>query len=380
MARAENGLTIFVPFTAPGDRVRARLVDQRRRFARAEMVELLEPGKGRVEPPCSSYGRCGGCAWQHLDYAVQLEAKERMIRDALERIAGRRSEGRILFRASPVEYGYRVRTRMLEGRQGLGYRERASHTLCPVARCPVLVTPLEAEIGRVNAALLETDVGSDRDSTTEWELVADSQGRARSSPLRAEGLTEAATPLEISQFEVMGRALRVSPGSFVQANGAMHEILFRAVLEEAGYGKRGLELHAGVGFFTLGLIDRFQSLDVVETSSSAVADLRFNLAGVRSGNLRIRAASAESIVPAQIEEHPDCVVMDPPRAGLSLSLLEGVASLNPARIVYLSCDPATLARDLARFEDRGYGLRGVQGFDLFPQTPHVEVLATLIRD
>ncbi|MAI25057.1 MAG: hypothetical protein CMN75_03405 [Spirochaeta sp.] len=360
--------------------MRVRVVDQRRRFARAEMIELLEPGASRVEPRCSVYGRCGGCTWQHLDYPVQVAAKEKMIRDALERIAGQKSEGRILFTPSPVEYGYRVRTRMLAGPEGLGYRERASHTLCPVDHCPVLAPGLEAEIARVNKELKETQAGSDTLSSTEWELVADSDGQARSTPLPVMAKADSERSSWVSRFEVRGRSLRVSPGSFVQANGPMHEILFQSVLEEAGEGERALELHAGAGFFTLGLVDRFRYLEVVEASATAVADLRVNLAATPSGNLRVRAAPAESIDSTRIGDFPDCVIMDPPRAGLSLSLLESVAALNPARIVYLSCDPATLARDLARFADRGYGLRRVQGFDLFPQTPHVEVLATLIRD
>ena len=360
--------------------MRARVVDQRRRFARAEVMELLEPGPGRVEPRCSVYGRCGGCTWQHLDYSVQIEAKEKMIRDALERIAGQRWEGRILFRPSPTEYGYRVRTRMLAGPEGLGYRERASHTLCAVDDCPVLSSGLGAEIGRVNAGLQAPDGVSHPGSSSEWELVIDADGRARSTPLPVESPSDSGHSSWVSRFEVGGRSLRVSPGSFVQANGPMHETLFHSVLKEAGEGERALELHAGAGFFTLGLVERFRHLDVVEASPSAVADLRFNLAGLHSGNLRIRAGSADSLVPDRLEPFPDCVVMDPPRVGLSLPLLEGIASLNPSRIVYLSCDPATLARDLARFADRGYGLRRVQGFDLFPQTPHVEALATLVRD
>ena len=369
-----------MPFTAPGDRVRAQVVDQRRRFARARAIEILEPGPGRVQPACPLFGRCGGCAWQHLDYSVQVEAKQEVIRDALRRIGGQRREGPIPFRASPAEYGYRVRTRMLRGPAGLGYRERASHTLCPVVRCPVLVPELEAEIERVNAQGQEMESSSESGGLQEWELVADSRGRARSTPLPIDSASGSDPLSSASEFAVRGRSLRVSPGSFVQANGAMHEILFDAVLEEAGEGKRVVELHAGAGFFTLGLVEHFESLDVVETAPSAVADLRVNLKGIRSKALRVRAASADSVIASRIDEFPDCVVMDPPLTGLSLSLLEGVASLNPARIVYLSCDPATLARDLARFADRGYGVRRIQGFDLFPQTPHVEVLATLTRD
>ena len=378
VGRAKSGLTVFVPFTAPGDRVRVRVVDQRRRFARAEMIELLEPGEARVEPLCSYHGRCGGCSWQHLDYSAQVIAKENMIRDALERIAREKHVTRIAFESSPIEYGYRVRTRMLAGAKGLGYRERASHTLCAVDRCPILAPALQSEAERVSSRMRDPTSEMGPVETKEWELVADTEGRARSTPLPIDMDAGGARSSLVSRFEIEGKKLEVSPGSFVQANGAMHGLLYRSVLEQVGEGDRALELHAGAGFFTLGLVDRFKRLDVIESSPSAVADLRFNLAGTKG--LHILATQAESSVPEKIEAFPDCVLMDPPRTGLSLPLLEGVAALNPTRIVYLSCDPATWARDLARFADRGYSLQRVQGFDLFPQTPHVEVLATLIRD
>ena len=373
-------MTIFVPFTAPGDRVRVRVVDQRRRFARAEMIELLKPGEARVEPVCPYHGRCGGCSWQHLDYSTQVVAKENMIRDALERIAGEKCATRIAFASSPVEYGYRVRTRMLAGAKGLGYRERASHTLCAVDECPVLVPSLQSEVERVASVIRDSASQKGSAEMQEWELVADTDGRARSTPLPIDMAEGGLRSSFVSHFEIEGKRLEVSPGSFVQANGAMHGLLYQSVLEQVGEGDRALELHAGAGFFTLGLVDRFRQLDVIESSPSAVADLRCNLAKVGAKGLRILAARAESVVPEKVEGFPDCVLMDPPRSGLPLSLLEGVAELNPTRIVYLSCDPATWARDLARFADRGYSVQRVQGFDLFPQTPHVEVLATLIRD
>ncbi len=360
--------------------MRVRVVDQRRRFARAEMIEILEPGEARVEPVCPYHGRCGGCSWQHLDYSAQVLAKENMIRDALERIAGEKCATRIAFASSPTEYGYRVRTRMLAGPKGLGYRERASHTLCAVDQCPVLVPALQSEVERVASMMRDSTSKKGPVETQEWELVADTDGRARSTPLPIDMAAGGLRSSLVSHFEIKGKRLEVSPGSFVQANGAMHSLLYQWVLEQVGEGDRALELHAGAGFFTLGLVDRFRQLDVIESSPSAVADLRCNLAQTGAKGLRILAARAESVVPERVEDFPDCVLMDPPRSGLSLPLLEGVAQLNPTRIVYLSCDPATWARDLARFADRGYSMQHVQGFDLFPQTPHVEVLATLIRD
>lgn len=379
MARAESGLTIFVPLSAPGDRVRVKIVEHRRRFARAEITEMLEPGPGRVAPLCDFFGHCGGCAWQHLDYRTQVEAKQRIIYDALERIAGQRLRGKVEFTPSPIEYGYRVRARVLEDSGGFGYRERASHTLCAVDRCPVLVPELQSEFTRLRQAV--TDADTNRKSTEpfprEWELVAGANGIARSTRLPHRDPPQGESVVSDCQFEVDGKRLSISPGSFVQANGAMHEILYRAVLEAVGEGDRILELHAGVGFFTVGLVDRFAHVDAVESAKPAVVDLRRNLKPSKGGRVRILAAPAEAVLPGEVAQAPDVVLVDPPRTGLSLPLLEGIASLQPRRIVYLSCDPATLARDLARFADRGHRTRRVQGFDLFPQTPHVEILASL---
>lgn len=378
VARAESGLTIFIPFSAPGDRLRVKVTDQKRRFAHAEIVDILERSSNRVEPRCSLFGNCGGCAWQHLDYSVQVDAKKNIIRDALKRIAGLKREQPIDFTPSPIEYGYRVRTRMLSGPEGLGYRKRSSHTLCVVSKCPILVPELAPELDRVNAEV--SLLASSKESQVEWELVADTRGRSRSSrlPIRNSGDSNRAN--SVSRFHFLDRKLEVSPGSFVQSNGAMHAILHRAVLEEVGTGGYAVEIYAGAGFFTLGLVDCFEKVDAIESSDSAVADLRVNLRSQRNADLRVLAADAEEVVPARIDDIPDCVLMDPPRAGASLSLLEGVTKLNARRIVYLSCDPATLARDIARLSDRGYRLRRIQGFDLFPQTPHVEVLASLVRE
>lgn len=134
MARLPDGLTLFVPFSAPGDRLRVRIVERRRRFARAEIGEILEAGPGRITPRCAFFGRCGGCEWQHLDYRVQVQAKREILREALVRIGGWTPPTKLPFVPSPSPYGYRTRTRLLVGHDGIGYRERGSHALCAKAR------------------------------------------------------------------------------------------------------------------------------------------------------------------------------------------------------------------------------------------------------
>jgi len=374
VARLPDGLALFVPFTAPGDRVRVRVVERKKRFARAEVSELIEPGPARVEAPCPAFGRCGGCRWQHLAYPAQLDAKREILREALSRIGGWTSPDEIPFTASPSAYGYRTRARVLLERAGAGYRQGASHALCPVERCPILVPELDAELSRLAG---QAGLPVRESAPGEWELVADSAGRVRAHGLE----TSAATAGEAaaSEFEVATDSMMISPGTFVQANRLLHGPLHRAVLAAAGRASRALELYAGAGFFSLSLARRCEALEVVESSPGAVADLRKNLARAGLSHVRVSEGQVDRVLRARAGEAVDLVLLDPPRAGLSDAATEALLGLGAPRIVYLSCDPATLSRDAARLGAGGYAVQSVQGFDLFPQTPHVEALVVLTR-
>jgi 23S rRNA (uracil1939-C5)-methyltransferase len=376
VARLPDGLTLFVPFSAPGDRLRVRIVERRRRFARAEIGEILEAGPGRITPRCAFFGRCGGCEWQHLDYRVQVQAKREILREALVRIGGWTPPTKLPFVPSPSPYGYRTRTRLLVGHDGIGYRERGSHALCAVDSCPVLVSSLDGELSRLAAAPRARQSSGSR---VEWELVADRHGRPRSRPLDAIGHAE---PQGLDdRIEVMAGSdpLKVSAGTFLQANLLLHDQLHGAVLDAAGRGRRALELHAGAGFFTLALARRFEAVEAIESSPGAVADLRANLRAAGLEGVRVTPGDVEERLESAVLPHPDLILLDPPRTGLSLEALGGLAKQAAPRIVYLSCDPATLARDSARLRIHGYALESVRGFDLFPQTSHVEALAVLVR-
>jgi 23S rRNA (uracil1939-C5)-methyltransferase len=364
VGRLADGRVVFVPLTAPGDRVRARLASLRPRFARAELEEVLEPGPSRVAPRCPVFGVCGGCAWQHVAYEAQCEAKRAIVEDALRRI-GRLAPPPVTFRASPEPYAYRSRTRVLVERGRVGYRRRKSHALCAVESCPVLTPPVDAAL----RALADAPPKGDG----EWELAAAASGVAV-HPVRGAG-----KPVEIA---VDGGSLRASPGVFFQAHAGLHEALVEAVAEDAGAGGLALELFAGAGFFTLRLARAFARVVAVEAQAEAAEDLRHNLARAGCEAVRVVEARVEAALEAPDllgGERPDVVVLDPPRAGLAPGAAERIAALAPRRIVYLSCDPATHARDLAVLTAPGFALERVQAFDLFPQTPHVEALARLGR-
>jgi 23S rRNA (uracil1939-C5)-methyltransferase len=364
VGRTAEGRVVFVPFTAPGDWVRARIAELHPRYARAELEQVVAASPSRVLPPCEVFGTCGGCAWQHVDYAAQCEAKRRIAEDALRRVGKLTLPGPIALRPSPEPYAYRARARVAVEARRVGYRRRNSRELCAVSTCPILCAPADAQLRAL------ADAPPARDG--EWEIAAGELGSARAHAVDATG-----PELELA---VGADRLRVSAGVFFQGNPALHGALVESVARAAGRGALALELHAGCGFFTLALARAFERVIAVESDPAAADDLRHNLARAGLANVEVVPARVESALGGGLAAiRPDAVVLDPPRTGLPRGVADRLCALAPARIAYLSCDPATLARDLAALAAGGFALEGVEAFDLFPQTPHVEVLADLRR-
>ena len=368
VAHDPQGRVLFVPLTVPGDLVRVRVLVRRKRFARGEVLEVLEPGPARTQPRCSVFTTCGGCAWQHVDYPEQVAAKARIVADALERI-GRFGRVRVPITASPSPWGYRNRARLVQEGGGLGYRMRRSHAVCVVRECPVLEPKLSDALKREVPA-------SAGEEGREWEMVSGSHGPARVRPVE-----ETLAPgVDAVVMEAGDDRLRISHGVFAQGNAGLLAALAAAVVREAKAGEEttsAVELYAGAGLFTLGLARHFDCVWAVESHPGAVSDLRFNLERAGASNVDVRPGPVERVLPQLSVHAPDTLVLDPPRAGVSQEALELIQALRARRIVYLSCDAATLARDLGRLRDGGYRLGHVEAFDLFPHTPHVEVLTTL---
>jgi 23S rRNA (uracil1939-C5)-methyltransferase len=363
VAHLPDGRVVFVPFTAPGDLVRVRLVETRARFARGRVEEILEAGPARATPVCPVFGSCGGCTWQHVDYAAQLDAKRRILRDAIRRIGGMDEPelGRVL--PSPSEYAYRGRTRVRVERGRVGYLRRRSHALCAVSRCPVLVPVLDRRLHEIAAHPPQAQ--------GEWELASGSD-EVRACPLGTPGAPRI-------RLEVGDHRIAVSSGVFAQSNALMLETLVTRVGDAAGRGVLAVELYAGAGLLTVGLAKRFDSVVAVEGDPVAIGDLRANLAEAALDRVEVVAQSVERALPGLAGRSPAVLVLDPPRSGLEPRSADALVAVRAERIVYLSCDPATLARDLAAICAQGYRLQALEGIDLFPQTPHVEALATLER-
>jgi 23S rRNA (uracil1939-C5)-methyltransferase len=337
-----DGLTVFVPRSAPGDRVRARVTESRARFARAEIVALVTPGPSRREPPCPYYGRCGGCSWLHLDEAEQLRARVEIARAALERIGGRAGLPEIEVIASPRALGYRARARVAHEAGKLGFRARASREVVDVERCAVLDPSTQAALERL-----------------------------RASPPRNAGETELAGAAELA---VGGRQLALAPGVFFQANAALWERWAAAVLELCGRGERAVELYCGVGFYTAGLAERFARVTALEGVREAAA------CAARNARAEIVCEAAERWAPRHLaRSRPELVLLNPPRVGCHKNVSAALAACGAARIVYVSCEPATLARDLALVGVR-FRIARLVLIDALPQTHHVELVAQLEAD
>ena len=339
VAHLPDGRGVFVAGGVPGDRVSLELVDERKRFVRARIAQLLVSGVGRIEARCPHFGTCGGCLWQHVSYDVQLEAKRRAVSDALRRIGGVSVPSDLVIVPSPSPYAYRGRARFVECEGGVGYRVRGGTGAQAVEACPVLVPSAEAAL--VDRGRRVRDATEPRARRTrEWVVTTGSDGESILTPAgaRKKARVEAGTRSSV-QVEVARVTLRVSGESFVQGNLLLWDALVEAVLAAclgsgSGSGARFVELHAGVGFFTVPLAHAGLFGAAVESAHSALSDLRENLS-------RAGLTQAVEVVAGRAETRrdlarrfagADLALVDPPRTGLEKSVREALADAGPPRL------------------------------------------------
>jgi 23S rRNA (uracil1939-C5)-methyltransferase len=391
---------VFVPFAAPGDRVRARVVERRRDWLRAEIHDLLAAGPERTAPRCPVFGRCGGCQWQHVTPGAQLAAKAAVVAEQLARIGGLRDVDVRPLRAAPAAWHYRARiTLRAEGRrlglQGARSRELVEITECAIAD-PVLVAALDAARGwaaavrtapvRVTlarvpggvvlAAVLGTPPTPVDIAATERILAADA--RVRGAILAGGGVRHTVGDPHLRVRVEPDLALEVPADAFTQVHPDANLLLVATVLElgELRAGVRALDLYCGAGNFTLPLARRGVHVTGIDRAEVAVDAARANAA--RLGLSPVFVCDAVGPALARLPPSPlDLVVLDPPRAGAA-EVTGPLAARRAARLLYVSCDPATLARDARTLVGRGYRLGRVQPVDLFPQTYHVETVAEFV--
>ncbi|HZE72555.1 MAG TPA: class I SAM-dependent RNA methyltransferase [Pyrinomonadaceae bacterium] len=370
LAHAEER-TIFVSLAAPGDLLRVRIDRQRAKTAFASIVEVLKPSAVRVEPPCPYFGRCGGCDFQHLTYDSQLLAKGEIIRDCLYRIARIENPPVISVVASQREWRYRARANWQVDSKGkrIGYFERGSHEVCDVADCAVLVPALQEALEKVRA-LFPAQLP---DGLCEIEAVAGDNDVSLAPPLASYKRSEVTRKIGSEKYSF-------GANTFFQINHDLLTELIAAAVADT-QGEMALDLYCGVGLFTLPLARRFSRVIGVESDGPAANYARINLANAELKNASTSTARvSEWLKHSGLERGtPDLVLLDPPRTGAEPGVIAGIVSLEPRRISYVSCDPATLARDLKDLLASGYHLASITAFDMFPQTHHVETVVHLGR-
>jgi len=405
---------VFVPFTLPGELVEAEIVDTRAGVRDAVLEQVLTPSSDRVAPRCIHFGVCGGCQYQHASYEAQLRLKQNILQETLER-AGLNSIPEIqVHAAQPWEYRNRIRLRVakVDGELRVGYLRRGSTEFLPIQMCPI-AAPL---LWRAAEAFLQlarrfqpwTDSAEEIEFFTSGdEKKLQMQLFVRSQPAKGfkefcEALREQLPELtgagvQIMQSSVRGRkSLRVQPGvswgaaglnyaamdetywvsrgSFFQVNRFMVAPLIELVTAVRS-GTLAWDLYAGVGLFSRFLAKRFTNVVAVE---AAAGDLDVNFRG--TGKRAVTATTIEFLRQAAIErDRPDLIVMDPPRAGVGAEVCALLARVKAKELVYVSCDPATLGRDLRAMVDSGYALNQLHLVDMFPQTFHQETVAVLGR-
>jgi len=396
MIARHEGEVLLVAGAIPGERVEARVTRAEKRVAFADVVRVLEPSPDRREPPGDPL--CGGCVYAAIDYPRQVALKADIIRDAFTRIGRMRMEQEVTVTPSP-ERDYRMRARFHVAAGRVGFFREGTHTLCEPRQTGQL---LEASIDAVEAAVASlTAQGVD---VLGLELAENIAGDQRALHFGVRELRSAAA-LEraVAAADLMGctaramneqayaagdpivsdpvasltgrgeGSLRRHPEAFFQGNRFLIAPLTRAVLEAVREGDV-LELYAGVGLFSVSLAaGGHERVTAVEGDPVSGNDLQRNAAAF-SGNLRVIRNSVEAYLSKPPAAAPDTIIVDPPRTGMSKEAGEAIAKSGARRIVYVSCDPPTMARDARRLLDAGYRLESLRGFDLFPNTPHVETL------
>ena len=366
----EEGKTIFVSLAAPGDRVRITIDREQGNVWFASIKEIVTPSPLRIEPPCPYFGRCGGCDFQQLTYEAQLVSKAEIIRDCLRRIAG--LENIPNFDVQPTEeWRYRGRAvwQLDQDQQTIGYYERGSRRVCDVADCAVLAPELQQTLERIRR--------------TPWHLIP-----AELKHLQAvSGDDGESVAPSFAEFQTKELHLKVgqevyafNAEAFFQINHTLLGSLISFALERAG-GEVALDLYCGVGLFTLPLARHFKQVVGVESNPISTRFARRNLKDAKLENTRIVTATvSEWIKTATVADaRCDFVLLDPPRAGAESAVIRGILKLAPRQISYVSCDPATLGRDLKKLIAGGYQIDSLAAFDMFPQTHHVETVVRLKR-
>jgi 23S rRNA (uracil1939-C5)-methyltransferase len=357
LARLE-GKVVLIPCVLPGEVVRAEIERAKNDLWRGRLIEVLQPSPSRIAPGCPYFQRCGGCQYQHIDYPFQLEQKREILREVLRRVGKIEYAGEIaMVSGEPWQYRNRVQLHLQDGKAG--YFGHHSRDLVAIDHCPIASPKLNETIGKIDTPQANTALELFTNETEVQVNVLDRVPRQALTALAALGVT---TPIELEGFQV-------SRNSFFQVNRFLIDQLVECALADAR-GEWAVDLYAGVGLFSRKLTERFVKVTAVESGSSSFRDLTHNFAQTAVN------ANVEDYL-AGLNETPDFILADPPRAGLAKTVVKELARVRAPRLTIVSCDPATLARDLQGLMAENYRIEKITLVDLFPQTFHLETVVEL---
>lgn len=427
ISRTESGV-VFVHGALPGEKVRAEIVARKKDFTVADVTSIIESSHGRVIPKCKYYGRCGGCQLQHADYGLQLQLKAGIVRDAMTRLGGFSQEifDGLECEPSPKFWGYRNKAafpvQSFNGRIVTGFYRAGTHRLEFIRSCPVNAKRLneiyskildglnqnhypfdgyneQTNTGKLRHIVTRTGINTGESllsfvingklSAKSVKALASLGNLARPNTLTLNhnskpgnvilgNYTENLTGTGLISERLGKFLLTFGTASFFQVNTGQAEKLFSYASSMAGGAKNILELYSGAGALTCFLAEGAKNISSVEEFRPAVKIAVKNLAANNFGNVRAFCGKSEDVI-ADLRDSYDAVVLDPPRDGCERSVIEAVNDFGVKRVVYVSCNPATLARDCKILAGHGYELESVRAFDMFPQTAHVESVAVMVK-
>lgn len=389
LARLSDGRVCFVRGGLPGERCRVELTTSKKDFARGRVVEVLEKSADRVQPRCPLYGKCGGCSLQHLDSAKQVPYLERVERENFKRIAHQELPADFkIYQAEP--WGYRNRARVVylgekDGRCRFGFRKQESNGVVAVENCPVLTPGLNDFLKTAKAS--EVFKGLKRiPKDLELNLFDDGTGRVA---YYYRGMPESRRQeCSVSTVKMGGKEIVSDASVFFQSNLSLLPRLVESVREAVDEGVASgaasdqwlIDLFSGVGFFAAILQDKFKRVTTVEREPQCLRYAKVNLCENGGGaGVENISAPAEDWLAKNVVDKPATLIVDPPRTGLPPEALSAIVKSSVNRLIYVSCDPVTLARDFAKFSTAGFALKRAEGFAFYPQTPHLEMMFVLAR-
>ncbi len=400
----KDGKVFFVRGGLPKDVLEINIIKDKGNYAEAVIAEIIKPSPDRIEPDCPVFNLCGGCQLQNLNYPAQLREKEYILKETLGRLGGLYDVAIEPIVPSPKEFGFRnkvtLSTWFYKGKWHVGYNQKGSNRKVAIDSCPISTDIVDKTIKRISEVLtslgdpyypLEKIHISSNGFKSQITLVPRHSRRGDLLKTLLKHLRRHQETENVSingsgetgfEFSILGNKFLTTPSAFTQVNSEINELMIKTVLDwaELTQEQTVLDLYSGIGNFSIPLALGASEVLAVEISNNSVKLARKSAQANSVNNLVFQNAASEHAVEVlnKDEEKFDLIVLDPPREGAK-EIIDGLVGLSPAKIIYISCDPATLSRDLKRLDELGYKVVKVRPFDMFPQTFHIESIAMLCK-